>query len=380
MQVPLTSSIAPSATLVRATPRRLQAELHALVSGGARLQALGTAARNPKDLLRRYPPLYAVDLFGTRFYLSTYTQEPSLRFFVAFLVQPRPGSRRVVIHPRIIYKDVSLVWRCASHLVFEDREEWVGKGDAVTVVEDGYEITDSMEFTTDLPLELQMALEEASRGRKRIPTDYTALRRVLRRAPPNRVRAFDDFVAPRRRAASVPENLLNGGKPVAWFDRENDPTSLRFASGFAPDFEGGLVEVHESKSSLYGGVIRRHRVVSANRRVQYAFFAAPRHAWVMPPQATTTELSSYGVRTIDALHDDNLCVPGYEYHFMDESQDPPFLVSQIPPGFAGEVNAQDKDRADASAWIDALPVIQEFRSVLVRPGADLRPWFGGSTK
>ena len=35
--------------------------------------------------------------------------------------------------------------------------------------------------------------------------------------------------------------------------------------------------------------------------------------------------------------------------------------SQIPEGYAGELCEHDNDRADASAWLDPIPVIREFR-------------------
>ncbi len=89
--------------------------------------------------------------------------------------------------------------------------------------------------------------------------------------------------------------------------------------------------------------------------------AGPRQAWIIPPQATSTEITSYGVRAIDVMIDEDLCVPGYEYHFMDDSEDPPVLVSQIPERFVGEPSPVDPDRADASPWLEQLPVIQEFR-------------------
>ena len=55
----------------------------------------------------------------------------------------------------------------------------------------------------------------------------------------------------------------------------------------------------------------------------------------VPPQALTTELSSFGVRTIDVEAADDLCVPAMEYHYLDDWEDPPVLYSQIPAGFAG---------------------------------------------
>ena len=67
------------------------------------------------------------------------------------------------------------------------------------------------------------------------------------------------------------------------------------------------------------------------------------------------------------LVDEDLCCPGYEYHYMDDSEDPPVLYSQIPEGFAGAANEFDPSRADVSRWLDKLPVIREFRrKVLAR--------------
>ena len=51
---------------------------------------------------------------------------------------------------------------------------------------------------------------------------------------------------------------------------------------------------------------------------------------------------------------------------MDENEDPPRLHSQIPAGYAGKASEIDPSRADASAWIDRLPVIREFRQKVLR--------------
>ena len=128
---------------------------------------------------------------------------------------------------------------------------------------------------------------------------------------------------------------IHGGRSIARFTRKHDPTSLRFVAGYEPDFEAGILEVASSQSRLYGGEVERFRILSRNRKIQYLFLASPRHAWIVPPQATTTELSSYGVRTIDVVADEDLFVPGYEYHYVDTDEDPPVLVSQIPAGFVG---------------------------------------------
>jgi len=57
--------------------------------------------------------------------------------------------------------------------------------------------------------------------------------------------------------------------------------------------------------------------------------------------------------------------PGYEYHYLDDEQDPPEIFSQIPDGFAGATHPRDDTRADASRWLDRLPVIREFRRRLL---------------
>ena len=355
--------IEPSVAPRRASPRRLEAELRELLATGKKLHPVGEAARKPSTLLTRYPPKYSLELFGTRVYLSTLLQNPTLRFFVAYVAPPK--SRR--IHPRIFYKDVSLIWRCASHMILEEHDEWIGKGDVVSFVEDGYEIADSLESTTDLPYEMQTALEIVSRKRRTIPFDETVLRLVLRRSPSGRIRAYRDFVAPRQRAAADRRNLIHGGRDVAWFARKEDPKSLRFAKGFEPDFKGGVIEVSESRSSLYGGDVARFRILSRNRSIQYLFFAGAHQVWIIPAQALTTELSSFAVRTIDVMAHEDLFVPGFEYHYLDETQDPPALVSQIPGGFAGENSEHEPDRADASPWIDRLPIVREFRRKVLAP-------------
>jgi hypothetical protein len=125
-----------------------------------------------------------------------------------------------------------------------------------------------------------------------------------------------------------------------------------------------MLEVYAIGSRLYGGEIRKFRILSTNRTIQYQFVAAPRQVWIVPPQALTTELSSFGVRTIDVNADDDLFVPGYEYHFLDDSLDPPELYSQIPAGFAGGISEVDPARADASPWNERLPVLQEFRKAI----------------
>ena len=60
---------------------------------------------------------------------------------------------------------------------------------------------------------------------------------------------------------------------------------------------------------------------------------------------------------VDVFADEDLYVPGYEYHFMDDGQ----RVTQIPEGFAGAPSPLDDSRADASPWLDRLPIVEAFR-------------------
>ncbi|MGD8861931.1 MAG: hypothetical protein PVI30_18110 [Myxococcales bacterium] len=353
------------------SPRTVARELQRLIDDGARLRPAGDARDDPMRLLRSgYAPRHAIELFGYRFYLTAVRQNPLLRFMVAYVVAPAPkrGPRKgkPQIHPRIFYKDVSLVWRCASHIVHNRDELWIGKGDIRVEPGDDHDLIHTVESTTDLPLELQHGIETVMRRTRRIQHDEKVLTEVLRNAPPHRLQPYRDFTAPRRRAEGNPKNLINRGRPVARFRRKHDPTSLVFTPGFEPDFaRRGLISHTQSYSTSYGGEIQRFRVLSKNRRIQYLFLASPTHAWIIPPQALTTELSTYGVRTIHVEVDDLLCVPAFEYHFLEYSDDPESLHTQIPPGFAGAACPQDPDRADASAWLEQLPVIREFRRKLL---------------
>lgn len=349
------------------TPRAVAREFHSLLDAGAKLEPAGQARGNPSILLDAgYVPRQKIELFGTRFYLTRARKNPAVRFLVAYIVPPSRNGRPRKIYPRIFYKDLSLVWRVGSHLVASDDEFWIGKGAVEHWRENGHEYLRSVESTTDLPIEMQTALETMSHRQRRLRTDERALYWILKNAPRGRIEPYRDFSAPREVAATRQGNRIHGGRRIAFFARKNDPASLRFAKGFAPDFSRGIVETSRSSSRLYGGPLRRFRILSENRRIQYLFFAAPRHVWIVPPQATTTELSSYGVRVVDVKADEDLFVPGYEYHYIDDDRDPPERVSQIPEGFAGAQTDFDPTRADASAWLDALPIIREFRRRVLR--------------
>jgi len=347
------------------TRRQVAAEFRAILANGTRLLPAGEARDAPGRLPgRRYAPRHAVSLFDTTYYLTDFLFEEGLDFFVAYVVSSSPAggcSRRA--YPRIFYKDPSLLWRVASHISRDDG--WIGKGDVRLVRDENGEQWVSDEDTSNLPFEIQSALDDISR-RRRKSRDDDATRLVLRAAPPDRIRPYADFSAPRRRATA--EHALHGGRPVARITRRADPESLRFARGFEPDFDR-ILEVGRSGSRLYGGAIRKFRILSRNGLVQYQFVASPTHAWINPPQALTTEITSYGIRALGVPADEEIFVPGFEYHYIDDSVEPPEPYSQIPPGWAGAPSPADPERADASAWIEALPVIREFRRQVVGPRA-----------
>ncbi len=345
--------IVPAPRAAERSPARIGREFRRRVAAGLRILPSGSARSDPQGLLHAgYTPRHRIDLFDTTFYLTGVRQNEYIRFFVAYVTQ---GSRA---WPRIFYKDVSLIWRSASHTARLGGHLWIGKGDTTTYYEGGAECLTSREETTDLPVELQSGLEEVLRTSERIPTDHRAPFLVLHHGPEGRIEPYRDFSGPRRRAQANASHLPNRGRRVARFTRRNDPTSLRFTRGYEPDFQRGVLEEDGLRSRLYGGRVRRFRILSTNREIQYLFMASPRHVWIIPPQATTTELSSFGLRLVDVVADDDLFVPGYEYHFVEDDGS---LFSQIPKGFAGPPSPQDENRADASPWIDKLPVVRDFR-------------------
>ncbi len=276
-------------------------------------------------------------------------------------VLPAGNGKR--IYARVFYKDSSLVWRTASHYVNVPGDEWIGKGAVKSIVENGRRHYYSAEETTNLPLELQAALDEISHRGRRRRSDRQVLSLVLRNAPAERVWPYRDFELPREKAMRVPANRVNGNRPVAWFRDNGDPGSLTFEPGFEPDFDR-VIDVSASRSRFYGGRIRKHRIASRNGRIQYLFVAGPSHVWIVHPQPFTTQLSSYGLRTVDVIADEELFVPGYEFADNDGHGE---IDDQIPAGFVGAPCPHDPTRADASPWNDALPVIREFRRRIGTP-------------
>lgn len=356
------TEIIDSVVREKLSARFVEREFQSLVIAGAKLNIVGRAKDDPERLnIPQLRPKHKIQLFDTTFYFTNVLQIPELRFFVGYVVQQTRNGRQV-ISPRIIYKDLSLIWRSASHFTNVDDEIWVGKGDTIDVIENGEEMVVSNEATTDLPLEIQTAVENLLGFARRASNGEGILDLVLRQSPGDRLAPYQDFTTPRRRAAENPKNLINRGNSIATFTRKNNPESLKVLKGYEPNFAGGILEHSRSRSKLYGGALHRVRVLSRNKKVQYYFFAGSRHVWIASPQALTTELSSYGVRTIDVAADDDLFIPGFEYHHFEETRNGMELYSQIPEGFAGEVCAVDDAKADASPWLDRIPLINQFRN------------------
>lgn len=341
------------------SPGQVVRYFRALLDGGAELKPAGQARDDPEILLTsRYLPRHEVALFDATLLLTDYLFDDALGFMVGFVVLQEPSGKPARhIHPRIIYKDSSLVWRVASHFLHDHEEYWIGKGAVRWERRDDGEYLCSVEETTNLPYELQGALDTVSRSKPK-RRDDDAIELVLREGPSGRIEPYADFVAPRRRAAA--RYRINGGRRVAYFKRRGDPSSLRFVRGYEPDFARGVLEESASTSRYFGGALRKFRILSTNCTIQYLFISSPTHVWVNPPQTLTTELSTYAVRTLDVLADEDIFIPAYEYHDVDD--DPADSRSQIPAGFAGAQHSDDPARADASAWIEALPVIREFRA------------------
>ena len=344
------------------TPRQVTAEFRDLVAHGLKIHVAGDLQDQPTELLRLgYTPKYKIELFAATYYLTDVRFDENLRFLIGYVGLRQPGKPKLrTVYPRIFYKDSSLMWRVVTHHISNHEENWIGKGDLKWIQVNGEEILATAEETTNLPLEIQTPLDKVSRQTKTPRKDLKAIDRIARRAPAHRVEPYMDFLRPRQMAQANVGNLIHRGRRVAWFTRPNDPKSLKFVAGFEPNFATGLLERYPLRSKLYGGPITKYRYLSKNRKIQYQFLAAARYAWVNPPQALTTDLSTYGVRTIDVNTDDDLFVPAIEFHYMDEFQDPPELYSQIPPGFAGAISKVDPYRADASPWTSQLPVVREF--------------------
>ncbi|TMA30339.1 MAG: hypothetical protein E6J87_18525, partial [Deltaproteobacteria bacterium] len=141
--------------------RRIGREFRSLLERGLEIRPSGSARADPARLVPTYPPKHAIRLFDATYYLTDLredrTWEGTLRFFVAWIL-PASDSRR--IYPHLFSKDYSLVWRSPSHFIRSENENWMGKGDVRWVRDEhGEEMLATFEETTNLPLEIQGALD-----------------------------------------------------------------------------------------------------------------------------------------------------------------------------------------------------------------------------
>ena len=294
------------------TPRAVAAEFRKLLAAGGKLNVDGTAKSDPALLLRRgYVPRFIVDLFGTRFYLCNLRHSHDLKLMPAY-VQPAGQRGKAAVFARVFYKDSSLVWRAASHYINTAEDQWIGKGAVKWYDKRGEHGWVSAEETTNLPFEMQAALDDVSQRSARTKGDRKILFLILRNAPANRIRPYHSFESPRAKAMGVPANRINDNAPISWFEHDDDPRSLKFEPGFEPDFKA-VIDVSTSQSYMYGGQIEKYRIASRNRLVQYLFVEGPKHVWLIHPQSVTTELSTFGLRTIEVNADEDMGIPGYEF-------------------------------------------------------------------
>jgi len=362
--IPIPTETISNVTAEDKTPHQVGEQFRRLLTSGYQLKADGQAKLNPAKLLRTgYTPKYEIELFGTRYFLCNQRDAVGLKAVPAYVLQAPQWQRgKPTIYARVFYKDSSLVWRSVSHYINTPDEQWIGKGTVRFQQKRGRSEWASAEETTDLPFEMQAAMDDVSQRGKLKRNDTRILTQVARNAPSDRIRPYQDFEGPRMRAMKFKANRINNNRSIAWFTDDDMPETLQIEPGFEPDFKA-VIDVSRSRSSMYGGKIQKYRIASTNRRIQYMFVAGPNHVWLVNPQALTVELSSYGLRTVDVIADEEMCIPGYEFFDFSGAGE---IDDQIPPGFAGPMCPFDPDRADASPWNDRLPVIKAFRRQVLK--------------
>ena len=361
---PLPRTVVANVAVMALSERQVRTRFLQLLESGYGLRFDGAPQADPRAILRSgYTPKYSIELFGTRFFACKLRDVDGIKVIPAYVIPApgEPGSQK--IFARAFYKDSSLVWRAASHYINQEGDRWIGKGAVKWVSKRGERGWFSAEETTNLPFELQAALDSVGRSHSRRGSDHKVLSLFLRNAPAGRVEPYQDFTGPRQRAMANAQDRINGGRPVAWFEDDHDPRSLRFAQGFAPDF-AQVIDLSEAKSRMYGGRIQKIRIASGNGLIQYLFVVAPKHIWIVHAQSLTMQLSSFGLRTVDVIADEELFIPGYEFYDHSGNGE---ADDQIPAGFAGAICPGDPDRADASPWNDLLPIVRAIRRQLRKP-------------
>jgi len=349
----------------------VESEFRRLLDNGIELKVVGETSEEPLNLLTcGYTPKHKIALFDKTFYLTNSRITEDFKSFTAYVLHNEERTQKQTLHARLFYKDYSLIWRAASHfMAINGTIDWFGKGD-VSYGKCG-SIVESMEETTNLPLEMQSALDSLDKKNRNPKRDNRAAWLVLRQAPRYRVWPYREFTHPRQLIRQNRRNLINNGKRIAYLARKHDPTSGKFVKGYEPDFKCGVVEISHCNSVLYGGLVTKYRILSMNRQVQYQFIVSRGLVWSNPPQPTTTQLTSFGVRPVDVHHDEYMFIPGFEYHTVDNSTDPPTFDTQVPIGFEGDVCPVDDSKADTSPWLNKLPHIRSFRRQVLMRGVKI---------
>lgn len=89
------TAIVPSICEASLTPGRVKHEFQQLIDAGVPVLPAGTARKHPLRFVAQYPPSFKLELFDTRFYLTTVRQNPSLRFCIAYLAQAHYRTGRL---------------------------------------------------------------------------------------------------------------------------------------------------------------------------------------------------------------------------------------------------------------------------------------------
>ena len=194
------------------------------------------------------------------------------------------------LFPRLFYKDSSLVWRCATHFISAPGVHWIGKGDLKRIDEEDGQTEYSAEETTNLPYEMQGALDELRRRTKEVPWDARALRRILRGAG-GRFEAYADFIGPSRRAAAKPATASTRA-PGGGFESRKTGLPAHRAGASRPTSDA-WERCRSASRSMAASREAAHPL--AEREIQYQFVAGP--ARLDHPASAHHRLSSYGVRS-----------------------------------------------------------------------------------
>ncbi len=303
-----------------------------------------------------FQPHYKIVVNGVAYYVSEpYTPSHGRASFVYYFYRKNPKTGEEEIFTRSVYRSNSQnVLRVASHRRPERR--WIGKGLG--------------QATTTLPLELQSTFEKIyqtalSKGKlEKKEAFYEILRAKDSHMPADSFMksmiAYERGEEAEQKDEKEPEEQILIGK-FNEHDRDQIefikgemifprgiPETFGFTPGFEPDFENGVVETFETDNPVYGGKVTSYRIISKNKEAQYLFNVDMKgRVWIGDVQGTHSEITRFGVRKNTIYIPSDFLTPANEYE------------SEIPEGYKGEW--QHSDYWDASAYIDKLPVVQEFR-------------------